>query len=66
MPTLQFMKTLTVKEFQENFDSIIERVEGGESFLIHSKYGDAMLVPYGEYKEVDDLVRIHTDHEEGC
>jgi hypothetical protein len=25
-----------------------------------------MLIPYGEYKEEDDLIRIHTDHEEGC
>jgi hypothetical protein len=25
-----------------------------------------MLVPYGDYNEVDDLIRIHTDHEEGC
>jgi hypothetical protein len=23
------------------------------------------MIPYAEYKEVDDLIRIHTDHEEG-
>lgn len=60
------MKILTIEELQADFDSIMNRVEEGESFLIKSEHGDAMLIPYGEYKEVDDLIRIHTDHEEGC
>lgn len=61
------MKTLTIEELQLDFDAIIERVEGGESFIIKSEYGDAMLIPYKEYNDtVDDLIRIHTDHEEGC
>ena len=59
------MKTLTIEELQKDFDAIIDRVESGESFLIKSKHGDAILIPYNEYKEVDDLIRIHTDHEEG-
>jgi antitoxin (DNA-binding transcriptional repressor) of toxin-antitoxin stability system len=61
------MKTLTVQELQEKFEYYLDRVETGESFLIKSQYGDAMLVPYnnGE-QEIDDLIRIHTDHEEGC
>ncbi len=61
------MKTLTVQELQENFEYYLDRVKVGESFLIKSKYGEVMLVPYnnGE-QEVDDLIRIHTDHEEGC
>ena len=60
------MKTLTVQEVEENFDEIMSRVEKGESFVITSDAGNAMLVPYSQYKEVDDLIRIHTDHEEGC
>jgi hypothetical protein len=60
------MKTLTVQEVEENFDDIMSRVEKGESFIISSEFGNAMLMPYGDYKEVDDLIRIHTDHEEGC
>ena len=59
------MKTLTIEELQQDFDNIISLVENGESFLIKSEYGDAMLIPYSEYKEVDDLVKIYTDHEEG-
>lgn len=60
------MKTLTIEELQADFDAIIERVENGESFLIKSQYGDAMLVPYKEYNNTtDDLVRIYTEHEEG-
>jgi PHD/YefM family antitoxin component YafN of YafNO toxin-antitoxin module len=61
------MEMFTVEEFQENFDNLLERVENGESFLIKSENGDAMLIPYGEYMEDEDLlIRIHTDHEEGC
>ena len=60
------MKKLTVQQVEENFDEIMSRVEQGESFVITSEFGDAMLIPYKEYKEVDDLIRIHTDHEEGC
>jgi hypothetical protein len=60
------MEKFTVEEFQEDFDNLLERVEGGESFLIKSDHGDSMIIPYGEYEEADDLIRIHTDHEEGC
>jgi antitoxin (DNA-binding transcriptional repressor) of toxin-antitoxin stability system len=60
------MKKLTVQQVEENFDEIMSRVEKGESFVITSEFGDAMLIPFNQYKEVDDLIRIHTDHEEGC
>ncbi len=61
------MKTLTVEELQSNFEYYLDRVKVGESFLIKSKYGKVMLVPYNSGEdEVDDLIRIHTDHEEGC
>jgi antitoxin (DNA-binding transcriptional repressor) of toxin-antitoxin stability system len=59
------MKSITIEELQADFDAILDEVENGESFLIHSEHGDVMLVPYNQYKESDDLIRIHTDHEEG-
>jgi hypothetical protein len=62
----------TVEEFQENFDILIERVENGETFIITSEYGEAAIVPYDEVVPVfgdsnfdDEIVRIHTEHEEG-
>jgi prevent-host-death family protein len=60
------MKKFTIQEFQADFDNLLDRVEKGESFIITSEHGDAMMIPYSEYEEVDDLIRIHTDHEEGC
>ena len=60
------MKKFTIEEFQEDFDNLLEKVENGESFIITSEHGDAMMIPYDQYKESDDLIRIHTDHEEGC
>lgn len=59
------MKTITIQDFQLNFDYIINCVERGESFLIKSQYGDAMMVPHKKYEEMDDLIRIYKDHEEG-
>ena len=55
------MEKYTVEEFQEDFDTLLDRVENGESLIITSEYGDAVMIPYAEY----DLIRIHTDHEEG-
>jgi antitoxin (DNA-binding transcriptional repressor) of toxin-antitoxin stability system len=66
--TQQRMESFTVEEFQLHFDELIERVENGESFLIKSDYGDAVLVPCSQEgcEELDELIRIHTEHEEGC
>jgi len=59
------MKILTVEELQNNFDEYFEKVEKGETFIIQSNCGNVMLLPYAIYKtEIDDLVRIYTDHEE--
>ena len=60
------MEKFTVEEFQSDFDALLERVENGESFIITYEGKEVMMIPYGEYKEVDDFIRIHTDHEEGC
>jgi len=59
------MEKFTVEEFQADFDNLLERIENGESFIITYEGKKVMMIPYGEYKEVDDLIRIHTDHEEG-
>lgn len=61
------MESFTVEEFQIHFDELIERVENGESFIIKSDYGDAVLVPCQDNcEELDEIIRIHTEHEEGC
>jgi prevent-host-death family protein len=66
------MKSFTVEEFQEDFDNLLERVENGESFIITSEGKEVVIMPAKNYKfivdemeEYDDLIRIHTDHEEG-
>lgn len=70
--TFDQMEKFNIEDFQKNFDEIMERVENGESFLIESEYGNAVMVPYKEVREVlkesridEDIIRIHTDHEEG-
>jgi prevent-host-death family protein len=53
------MEKFTVEEFQSDFDNLMERVEQGESFIITSEYGDAVMVPYDE--TIKEVVRIHTE-----
>lgn len=60
------METFTIEEFQEDFDNLLGRVETGESFVITSEYGNAVLIPYAEYKEVNEFVKCLCDHDDGC
>ena len=66
------LKEFTVEEFQSNFDNLIERVENGETYIITDGNKRAVIVPYNEVVKVfedskvdDEVIRIHTDHEEG-
>ena len=68
----QELQSFTVEEFQKDFDTLLNRVENGESFIITSEHGNAVIVPYKEVisicedKDVDfeEIVKIHTNHEE--
>lgn len=63
----QEMENFTIEEFQLHFDELLERVENGESFIIKSEYGNAIIVPCEQYcEDIDEIIRIHTEHEEGC
>jgi antitoxin (DNA-binding transcriptional repressor) of toxin-antitoxin stability system len=66
------LQSFTVEEFQSNFDNLMNRVENGESFIIRDGDNSAVIVPYNETIKFeidsrvnDELIRIHTDHEEG-
>jgi len=66
------LESYTVEDFQKDFDTLINRVQNGESFLIKSEHGEAIIVPYEEVVKVfedagvdEELIRIHTNHEEG-
>ena len=54
------MEVFTVKEWEDNFDSLLERVENGETIGIVDDEGrSAVMVPYDE-----ELMRIYTEHNE--
>jgi hypothetical protein len=67
------LQSFTIEEFQADFDNLIEKVQNGESFLIKSEHGNAIMVPYNEIINIceesdvdfEEIVKIHTDHEEG-
>jgi prevent-host-death family protein len=68
------MQKFTIEEFQADFDNLLERVEGGESFIITSEGKEVVIMPVKDYNYIvetvdsivdDEVIRIHTDHEEG-
>jgi hypothetical protein len=68
---LSDLQKFTVEEFQADFDNLMNRVENGESLIITSEHGNAIMVPYKEVIEIlndsnvdDDVIRIHTNHED--
>lgn len=67
---MENLETFTVEEFQKDFDNLFARVENGESFIITSEYGNAVIIPYNEIVDIgefddDDFVKLHKNHEEG-
>ncbi len=72
MKELEELESFTVEEFQSDFDNLIQRVENGESFIIRDGENSAVIVPYNETIKYsidpvvdEELIHIHTDHEEG-
>jgi antitoxin (DNA-binding transcriptional repressor) of toxin-antitoxin stability system len=73
MKMTQELQTFTIEEFQADFDNLMSRVENGESFIITSEHGNAVMVPYKDVVSIceesnvdfEEIVKIHTDHEEG-
>ena len=68
------MEKFTVEEFQEDFDNLLERVESGESFIITDEEKEVVIMPAEDYEYIidtvdgvvdEEVIRIHTDHEEG-
>ena len=52
----------TVKHWQENWEELMDRVENGETLGVGNEDGNkAVMVPAD-----DEIIRLYTDHEEGC
>ena len=69
---LNELQSFTIEDFQADFDNLMNRVENGESFIIRDGRKSAVIVPYNETIKYaidstvdDELIRLHTDHEEG-
>lgn len=58
------MQELTMEEFEEYFEDIIDRVDQGESFLIRTKEDkDCVLIPYNEY---EGYYKDFFEHDDAC
>jgi PHD/YefM family antitoxin component YafN of YafNO toxin-antitoxin module len=52
------MEIFTVKEWEENFDELFERVENGETIGIINENGEsAVMMPVDEF----EFLQIHTE-----
>ena len=55
------MEYFSVEYWQENWETLMDRVENGETIGVVNENGDkAVMVPAD-----DELIRLYTDHEEG-
>ena len=54
------MEVFTIEEWEENFDSLFERVENGETIGIVKEDGSAAVMMPAD----DELYRIYTEHNE--
>jgi len=52
------MEVFTVKEWEENFDALLERVENGEHIGIVNEDGTAAVMIPAD----DELLRIYTEN----
>jgi len=50
----------TVEHWQQNWDTLIDRVENGEPIGVTNGSNSAVMVPAD-----DELIRLYTDHNEG-
>lgn len=64
------MEKFTVEQFQENFDSLISRVENGESFIIDDGEREVVIMPYNTIDDdlqlQDEFVKNHKIHNDAC
>ena len=65
------MVEVTVEEFEKNFDAYLDRIEGGEEFLIRQPDGKAVVaVPAGQLEQMveavgeDDWYNTYNDHDD--
>ena len=55
------MKFYSVEYWQENWETLMERVENGETIGVENENGEkAVMVPAD-----DEIIRLYTEHEEG-
>ena len=58
----KFMEVFTVKECQERFEELTERVEKGETIGIVDENGNAaVMVPADQYHASMNFVKMHTE-----
>ena len=65
------MVEVTVEDFEKNFDAYLDRIEGGEEFLIRQPDGKAVVaVPAGQLEQMveavgeDDWYNTYNDHDD--
>ena len=57
------MKSYSVEYWQENWEELMERVEGGENIIVENSNGNSAVMTLMD----DELLKIYTEeNNEGC
>ena len=56
------MHFYSVEYWQENWETLMDRVENGETIGVENEKGDRAVMTPAD----DELIRIYTDHNEGA
>ena len=56
------MKTYTVTYWQDHWEELIARVEGGEDICVTNEKRNTAVMT----SAVDDIMRIYQEHDEAC
>lgn len=56
----EIIVTLTVEEFQNDFDNLMDRVKNGEHIAITNGQNTAVMIPAD-----DELLKLYSEHNEG-
>ena len=56
------MHFYSVEYWQENWETLMDRVENGETIGVENENGDRAVMTPAD----DELIRLYTDHSEAC
>lgn len=55
-------KEISIHEFESNFNNYLNKVENGETFVITDDKGRSVIMKPAD----EEIIRVHTEHNDAC